>query len=174
MNQILSLRLNQDEHLNVFSQTATLETIVCCDLVSMVFQVGDKKVIVNDSFQVKDLDGLKKGLEGVINKKQELYAFGDDDGKKFDDCCQDDHGFDGDDYNDGCQDDDKDFDSFSLAISIDKCDNFSLSVSSFMQRFYNKTIDEQALKSWVAQLDLLHVLTEENEKEKQSRGKGCC
>lgn len=174
MNQILSLRLNQDEHLNVFSQTATLETIVCCDLVSMVFQVEGKAVTINNSFPVKDLDGLKKGLDDVLEKKQELYAFQDDESKRFDDCCEDDDGFDGEDYNDGCQDDDQDFDSFSLAVSIDKCDNFSLSVSSFMERFYNKTIDEQTLKSWIVQLDLLHVLTEENEKEKQSRGKGCC
>ena len=170
MNQILSLRLNQDEHLNIFSQAATLETIVCCDMVSMVFQVEGKAVTINDNFPVKELDSLKKGLGEVISKKQELYAFEDDESKKNDDCC-DQNSHDGDDYQDK---DDQDFNSFSLAVSIDRCDNFSLSVSSFMQRFYNKTIDEQTLKSWIAQLDLLHVLTEENEKEKQSRGKGCC
>ena len=35
-------------------------------------------------------------------------------------------------------------------------------------------IDLDAIKGWIAQLELLSVLMEENENEQKSRGKGCC
>lgn len=37
-----------------------------------------------------------------------------------------------------------------------------------------QVIDKVMIQGWIAQLELLHVLMEENDLEKKSRGKGCC
>ena len=171
MNQILSLRLSEREHINVVSQTANLETIVCCDLVSLVFEIGDKKVVIQDSLPVKDLEGLKKGLEKIMNKQQHVFTFLEEECDDFDEC---DESFSCCTQSESEYDEDSEDNAMALALYVDQCDNFSIEIGSLLQLFFKKTVEVEALKSWVAQLELLHVLTEENEKEQQSRGKGCC
>ena len=43
-----------------------------------------------------------------------------------------------------------------------------------LQQNLKALIDGQTLQAWARQLELLHVVMEENELEKKSRGKGCC
>ncbi len=180
MNQIISLKVSDQEHINVFCKQATLDSITCCDKVSLVFEVGDKKIVIKEEIEVKQLHDLKQGIETVVNKAKSLYVFPEDSLDDFghDECdgagCCDDLDFDEHEQDDEQDAEDAELNVFYVAFGVDQCNNFSLDVSSFMQRFYNKTIPVQTLQSWIAQLDLLYVLTEENEKEKQSRGKGCC
>ncbi|MFA5998779.1 MAG: hypothetical protein WC747_02040 [Candidatus Babeliales bacterium] len=139
MNQILSLWLSEQEQLNIISPVSTLETIVCCDKVSLVFHVQGQTVVIKNSVAVCELDNLRKGFELILNKDQQLFSFLD-----------------------------------CVALYGDFFGNFSIEIRYQNQIFFKKTISAQALKSWIAQLELLHVLAEENEKEKQSRGRGCC
>ncbi|MBP6892381.1 hypothetical protein KBB68_02250 [Candidatus Babeliales bacterium] len=68
--------------------------------------------------------------------------------------------------------------------SINFLDLMSLKVDSFDQVLVclhgpdgfisYQIVDLIMVKGWTAQLELLHVLMEENDLEKKSRGKGCC
>lgn len=139
MNQILSLWLSEQEQIDIISPVSTLETIVCCDQVSLVFRVQDQAAVIKDLVAVCELDNLAKGFELILNKQQHIFSFLD-----------------------------------AVLLYGDQFGNFSLEIRYLGQIFFKKTIAAQALKSWIAQLELLHVLAEENEKEKESRGRGCC
>jgi len=170
MNKIMLLKVNDQEYVHVLSEAVTLDNITCCDKVSLIFEVGDKKIVIKEDIEVKQLGDLKKGLELMVSGQAPMYVFlAEEDADGFDDCCDSD-----DESDDQEFEEEDDFESFSLSFLADKCNNFSMDISSFVERFYNKTIPVETLQSWIAQLELLQVLTEENEKEKQARGKGCC
>ena len=59
-------------------------------------------------------------------------------------------------------------------VSMDQCDNILLEILRDEVVFCYQVVSIDMVQSWIAQLDLLHVLMEENENEKKSRGKGCC
>lgn len=58
--------------------------------------------------------------------------------------------------------------STTLVSDLSGCDVVKL------QQNLKTLIDGQILQAWGQQLELLHVVMEENELEKKSRGKGCC
>jgi hypothetical protein len=62
----------------------------------------------------------------------------------------------------------------SLVVSIDSFDHILLEIKKDDTVFCYQLIDLQTIKGWSKQLELLHVLMEENEMEKKNRGKGCC
>lgn len=59
-------------------------------------------------------------------------------------------------------------------ISMDQCDNALLEILRDGSVFCYQVVPVDMVQAWIAQLDLLHVLMEENENEKKIRGKGCC
>lgn len=61
-----------------------------------------------------------------------------------------------------------------LCVRRGQNDDFSLEIRQQNDLLYFQKIDRETLTSWIAQLDLLKILMEENELEKQSQGKGCC
>lgn len=75
MNQIISLRLGEQEQINIISSVSTLATIVCCDKVSLVFQVQDQTIVMKDCVAVCEIDNFTKGLEFIVNKQQEHISF---------------------------------------------------------------------------------------------------
>ena len=64
--------------------------------------------------------------------------------------------------------------SDTFFLSMDRCDNILLEIRQQDRALCYQIISLSMVQSWIAQLDLLHVLMEENENEKKSRGKGCC
>lgn len=61
-----------------------------------------------------------------------------------------------------------------LYVDSGQNDDFSLEIRHQKNQLYAQNIAKDTLMSWIAQLDLLQILMEENELEKKSRGKGCC
>ncbi|HSW77076.1 MAG TPA: hypothetical protein VLG50_08515, partial [Candidatus Saccharimonadales bacterium] len=62
----------------------------------------------------------------------------------------------------------------SIIVYGDQFENFTCEIRYQNKIFFKNAISSQTLRSWIAQLELLHVLAEENEKEKQSLHRGCC
>lgn len=62
----------------------------------------------------------------------------------------------------------------SLFLSIDSFGQILLKITQNEIDICYQLIDLQLIKGWARQLELLHVLMEENEMEQKSRGKGCC
>lgn len=61
-----------------------------------------------------------------------------------------------------------------FSFSCDKIGNVLMTLHHKGSAWSYQVIPSETVKAWVLQLDLLHVLMEENEKEQQARGKGCC
>lgn len=65
---------------------------------------------------------------------------------------------------------------FQSIISLSPADGEALRLTVFCdnQVLLEKPIALIEVESWIAQLELLDVLMEENENEQNNRGKGCC
>lgn len=61
-----------------------------------------------------------------------------------------------------------------FVFSRDQFDNVLMSLYHNGVVWSFQVIASDVVMSWALQLDLLHVLMEENEKEQEARGKGCC
>ncbi|HSW76605.1 MAG TPA: hypothetical protein VLG50_06145, partial [Candidatus Saccharimonadales bacterium] len=75
MNQILLLRLSQQEYIDIFSSVSTLGTILSCDKVSLVFQIQDQRIVIKDAVALCEFDTFCKGLELVLYKHEEQFSF---------------------------------------------------------------------------------------------------
>ncbi len=62
----------------------------------------------------------------------------------------------------------------ALYFKLQSDDSISLKIIMVDKSEMECLIDWQTVKGWIAQLELLSVLMEENENEQKSRGKGCC
>jgi len=171
MNKIVSLILGDKAQIDI-SSTSSLESISCCDDVAVVLQAGNKHFKINEAIMACDLDLLKKGLEIILSGEQQVFSFvvqnveaGKESSDQLGVCCQKD---------DQPLNQDLSDDAVVITIYVDRCINYSIEIGSLSDIFFKKTVAEESLKDWISQLDLLNVLTEENEKEKSSRGSGCC
>ncbi len=61
-----------------------------------------------------------------------------------------------------------------MTISWDSFDQLLLTLQAKTGEVCYQMIDLEHVSGWIQQLELLHVLMEENDLEKKSRGKGCC
>ncbi len=61
-----------------------------------------------------------------------------------------------------------------MTISSDTFGQFLITLQGDQGDLCYQIVDVLMIQGWVRQLELLHVLMEENDLEKKSRGKGCC
>lgn len=61
-----------------------------------------------------------------------------------------------------------------ITLSWDSFDQLLLCLQNSDGVVCYQIIDQCMIQGWISQLELLHVLMEENDMEKKSRGKGCC
>jgi|GEM_PF-1308640 len=61
-----------------------------------------------------------------------------------------------------------------ILFGRDQFDNWLVDIRQNHEPFCYGVITIEVVQSWAAQLDLLQVVMEENENEKNSRGTGCC
>lgn len=61
-----------------------------------------------------------------------------------------------------------------IFFNQDQCNQVLIEIQQNQKTFCYGLMTFDMIKSWIDQLDLLIVLMEENEKEKKSRGTGCC
>lgn len=61
-----------------------------------------------------------------------------------------------------------------MTISSDIFGQFLITLQGDQGDLCYQIVDVLMIQGWVRQLELLHVLMEENDLEKKSRGKGCC
>ena len=164
MNQILLLSLNEHEYIKVECEKNNLENIVCCDELLLTFYNKSQSFVLANCLIACELDQLRMGIEKILNKEQQVFTLmqSAEDHSGGDGCCQKE-------VESQCDDD-----TLFLALYVDLSDNFSIEIGSFVQIVLKKTINLETLKAWVVQLELLHVLTDENDKALRQNGKGCC
>ena len=61
-----------------------------------------------------------------------------------------------------------------MSLAVDSFDQVLVSLHGPDGFVLYQIVDLIMIQGWIAQLELLHVLMEENDLEKKSRGKGCC
>ncbi len=61
-----------------------------------------------------------------------------------------------------------------ISLSKDRFDQVLVRCGTLQDPACYQVIDLEIVSGWSTQLELLHVLMEENDLEKKSRGKGCC
>ena len=61
-----------------------------------------------------------------------------------------------------------------MTVSLDSFDQALVTLQGLDGATCYQIIDLFMIQGWIQQLELLHVLMEENDLEKKSRGKGCC
>jgi len=61
-----------------------------------------------------------------------------------------------------------------LLLGRDQLGHFLVEIREQQKPLSYSVVTTEVLQSWIAQLELLAIVMEENENEKKNRGTGCC
>ncbi len=139
MHQILVWPILEQTKIIFQSDKANLETITCCDYLTIILQKFEASTCLVQHLSGCGLSHLQTELEQFVQKKINRVNFNN-----------------------------------VLLLDHYSDQSVSLKVKVIDVLKIDCLIDWAIVKGWIAQLELLSVLMEENENEQKSRGKGCC
>lgn len=144
MNQLLMWQLSENITIRFYCEKNNLSNITCCDTISIVGQYHNQSFTLAQDLRGCNIEQLQKNLQKIT------FA-----------------------ANQPAQALSVSFSNFCI-FSLDQCSNILVTLLIHDTVWCYQIIPLQTIQAWTTQLELLHVLMEENEKEQQSRNKPCC